>query len=135
MGGFFLCGNDLPTWFSSDETIQRMLSELIPLVGFGNITMCFGMVSWSLVGAQGRYRLATLTSMISSWFITLPMSVIAVIALNLNLKGLVGAVIAGYSTSSVILMYILLRSDWVRLSKIIQDLNAMTGEIDSSDDE
>merc|ERR1711966_430381 len=67
--------------------------------------------------------------------ITLPMSVIAVIALNLNLKGLVGAVIAGYSTSSVILMYILLRSDWVRLSKIIQDLNAMTGEIDSSDDE
>ena len=133
--GFFLCGNDLPTWFSSDETIQRMLSELIPLVGFGNITMCFGMVSWSLVGAQGRYRLATLTSMISSWCITVPMSVIVVVALNLNLKGLVGAVIAGYSTSSVILMYIILRSDWVRLSKIIQELNAVTGEIDSSDDE
>ena len=73
--------------------------------------------------------------MISSWFVTIPMSAIVVIALNLNLKGLVGAVIAGYSTSSVILMYIILRSDWVRLSKIIQELNAMTGEIDSSDDE
>ena len=133
--GFFLCGYDLPTWFSSDETIQRMLAELIPLVGFGNITMNFGMVAWSLVGAQGRYRLATLVSMISSWFITIPLAAIFVIGLNINLKGLVGAVIAGYSTSSVILMYIILRSDWVRLSKIVQELNAMTGEIDSSDDE
>ena len=132
---FFLCGYDLPTWFSTDETIQRMIADLIPLVGLGNITMSFGMVCWSLVGAQGRFRLATLVSMISSWFVTIPLSAIFTVALNFNLKGLVGAVIVGYSTSTAMLMYILIRSDWQRLSKIVQELNSMTGEVDSSDSE
>ena len=126
---FFICGNYLPIWLSSDKTIQHMLSEIIPLVGFGNITMAVGMVSWELVGAQGRHRLATFASAICSWFVTIPLSAAFVLALNINLKGLVGAVIVGNITSGFILMCIILRSDWKGLSEKIQELNAMTGEI------
>lgn len=132
---FFICGDYLPTWFSSDETIQLMLSDLIPLVGFGNITMAVGLVSWGLVGSQGRYRLATLVSVFCSWFVTIPLSATFVLALNINLKGLVGAVIAGNTTTGFIFMHIILRSNWKRLSEKIQELNAVTGEIDSSDGE
>lgn len=132
---FFMCGQNLPTWFTSDPTLQHMLNDLIPLVGFGNITMTAGMVCWSLVGAQGRYRLSTLIVMVSSWLVTLPLAALFVFGLTITLKGIVGAVIMGYSTAATALLYVILRSDWARLSKIIQELNAMTGEVDSSDDE
>lgn len=132
---FFMCGQNLPTWFSSDPTLQHMLNDLIPLVGFGNITMTVGMVCWSLLGAQGRYRLSTLVVMASSWLVTLPLAALFVFGMTLTLKGVVGAIVMGYSTAGTVLTYFILRSDWGRLSKIIQELNAMTGEIDSSDSE
>uniref|UniRef100_A0A7S4HIJ4 Protein DETOXIFICATION n=1 Tax=Odontella aurita TaxID=265563 RepID=A0A7S4HIJ4_9STRA len=131
----FMCGQNLPTWFTSDPTLQHMLNDLIPLVGFGNITMTVGMTCWSLVGAQGRYRLATLIVMSSSWLVTLPLAALCTIGINLNLKGLIGCVILGYSTAGTVLSYVILRSDWARLSRVIQELNAMTGEVDSSDSE
>jgi len=117
------------------QTLQHMLNDLIPLVGFGNITMTVGMTCWSLVGAQGRYRLATLIVMSSSWLVTLPLAALCTIGINLNLKGLIGCVILGYSTAGTVLSYVILRSDWARLSRVIQELNAMTGEVDSSDSE
>jgi len=130
---FFMCGQNLPTWFTTDATLQHMLNDLIPLIGFGNVAMTVGMVCWSLVGAQGRYRLATLIVMITSWLVTLPIAAFTIYVLRIDLRGLVGAVIMGYSTAGMMLSCVLLRSDWERISTIIMELNAMTGEIDSSD--
>lgn len=132
---FFIMGDDLPTWFTSDPTLQHMISELIPLVGVGNITMTFGMVCWALVGAQGRYRLATFVAFFSSWCITMPLAAMFVYAFHVDLQGVTSAVVIGYSVSGTILSYILIRSDWERLSKIVQELNAITGEVYSSDSE
>jgi len=131
----FMCGRNLSTWFTTDATLQHMLNDCIPLIGLGNLTMTFGMVSWSLVGAQGRYRLATGISLVSSWLITIPMAIIVIFGLRLDLTSVVGAVVIGYSTISAALAYVLIRSDWERLSKIILELNALTGEVYSSDEE
>ena len=33
----------LPTWLTTDQTIQGMLIQLFPLMGLGNLTMTVGM--------------------------------------------------------------------------------------------
>jgi len=119
----FLCGSSLPRWFTSDETLQNMLNPIIPLIGIGNILMIFGMVSWSLVGAQGRYKLATIISAIMTFCVTIPLAFLFVIGNNINLQGLVAAVVISYSTTGLVLGYILLTSDWEHISKTIRDYN------------
>jgi Na+-driven multidrug efflux pump len=54
---FFIIGDDIAAWFTKDLTLQLMITELIPLVGIGNITMTFGMICWALVGSQGKGRI------------------------------------------------------------------------------
>jgi Na+-driven multidrug efflux pump len=71
--------NDIPAWFTVDKTLQAMLTELVPFVGVGNSTMQFGMTSWSLIGAQGKYKLATWVSFISSWGVAMPLAAMFVL--------------------------------------------------------
>ena len=54
-----IMGDDLPTWLTTDATLQRMVAELIPLFGIGNIALTMSNLTWTLVGSQGRYRLST----------------------------------------------------------------------------
>jgi len=129
---FFICGDDLSTWYTDDETLQGMVNDVIPLVGIGNILMIFGMISWSLVGAQGRYKLATVVSAVMSFCVTIPLSAIFCLYFNFNLEGLVAAVVIGYSTTGLCLAYILLRSDWEHISKTIQEFNEMDDSSSSS---
>lgn len=129
---FFICGDDLPGWFTKDETLQNMLTSMIPLVGMGNILMIFGMVSWSLVGAQGRYKLATTVSAIMSFCVTIPLAAVFCIAYQFTLDGLVAAIVIGYSTTGLVLAYILLRSDWKHISKTIQEYHEEEGSMSSS---
>ena len=92
---FLAMSNVLPTWLTSDETIQGMLTELFPLVALGNITMNIGMVCWALIGAQGRYRLATSIATACSLLITLPIGAVTTVSMRINLQGLT---FAGKST-------------------------------------
>lgn len=121
----FILGEDLAVWFTSDVMLQRMIADLLPYLGIGNITMTAGIVAWGLVGAQGRYRLATTVAFISSWLITLPVAAIFTYALNFDLKALTSAVVIGYAVTNTVLVYVLIRSDWVRLSKIVMELHAL----------
>jgi Na+-driven multidrug efflux pump len=44
ISAIYVCLSDkLPGWLTSDETIQGMLAELIPLIALGNITLTVGM--------------------------------------------------------------------------------------------
>lgn len=85
----------LPSWLSRDPTIQAMLAELFPLVALGNLTMNMGMVAWALVGAQGRYRLATSIATACSLIITVPLGAIVTIHMRIDLQGLTFAVVVG----------------------------------------
>lgn len=130
---FFILGEDITPWFTKDPTLQEMLNNVLPMLGMGNVMMVFGMVSWSLVGSQGRYRLATTISVISSWFVTLPLATLFAIVLKLDLTGIVASLLIGYSTTGLILAVVLLQSDWAHLSKTILEYNRTNG-IDMSDD-
>ena len=115
-------------WLSPDPTLQHLIAELLPLLGIGNIALTAGTVSWALVGSQGRYRLATLVAFICSWGITMPLSAIFTFAMHINLQGITSAVILGYSVSGTVLLYILLRSDWERLSQCVNQRNKLEDE-------
>merc|ERR1711933_152357 len=66
------------------------------------------MVSWSLVGAQGRYRLATTISIICSWFVTLPVSAIFIYVFHFNLEAIAAAIVIGYSTTGMVFAVLLI---------------------------
>ena len=92
--------------------LQEMVMDAIPLMILGNMLMVFGMISWDLVGAQGRYKLATGVSLVSSWFVTIPLALFFTIYCKLNLMGIVASVVVGYSISGLMQACILLSSNW-----------------------
>jgi len=120
----WIIGEDLAKLLTPDPTLQRLLVEVFPLMGIGNIALTAGSVSWALVGAQGRYRLSTCVAFVSSWCVTLPLAAIFTFGFKINLEGVTAAVVVGYSITGTCLMYILIRSDWERLSRIVVELNA-----------
>lgn len=113
----FIGGEDVPTWLTTDPMLQRLTAELLPLFGIGNIALTIGTISWTLVGSQGRYRLATAVGFSGVWFISLPLAAVFSIALGLNLKGQTAAVVIGYMVSGSINTYIVFQSDWNKLSR------------------
>lgn len=132
----FIFGEDLAVWFTSDPALQHIMAGLIPLLGIGNLALTAGIVAWGLVGAQGRYRLATTVAFISSWLLTLPLAAIYTYGLNIDLKGMTSAVVIGYSVTCTALVYVLIRSDWERLSKIIVEMHAdADGQLEIMDED
>jgi len=115
----FIMGEDIATWLTSDAVLQKLIADLLPLFGIGNITMTIGSVSWTLLGAQGRYRLATTVVFACSWMVTIPLAAVASVLLKLNLEGQTAAVVIGYMASGTVNAYFLLRSDWEELSRAI----------------
>lgn len=130
---FFIIGDDLPGWFTTDPVLRIMVRDCIPLIGVGNVTMTFGMMCWSIIGAQGRYRLGTIAGFSGSWTLTMPLCALFVYRYQYNLQGIVCAIIVGYAFAGTVMSYIVLRSDWVRLSNIIRELNAITGAVESDE--
>ena len=122
----------IPRWFTKDETLQDMIGVLLPFIAIGNVLMVFGMVSWSLIGAQGKYKLATFVSAVMTFCVTLPLAAGFCIGFRFSLEALVGAVVIGYSTTGLVLGYILQMSDWEGISKSIKELNEKEYEDDSS---
>ena len=103
----------VPSWLTTDEAIRKMLSDLIPLVALGNITMSLGMATWALIGSQGRYYLSTTISLMTSFLITIPLGAVMTLWLNIDLQGLTFSIskcqrkcvvsLAHYSNSSSVL--------------------------------
>lgn len=128
----FMIGKNVATWLTADVTLQNMVNNVIPLAGIGNIVMSYSMICWNLVGAQGRYRLATSVVLLSRWLVTIPIAAVFAFALTLDLNGMMAAVIVGFDTACMALAYVLLRSDWKRLSRTMQDINAI---VDAASDD
>lgn len=128
-------GNVIPRWLTSDPVLQKMVRENIPLIGIGNIMMTAGSVCWAEIGAQGRYKLATIIIAVSSWVVSIPLAAISVFGLVLDLRGMTASVCIGFQCASTTLAFVLLQSDWMRIAQKVSDINAVTGQIDSSDDE
>merc|ERR1712060_195766 len=89
----------------------------------------------SLIGGQGRYQIATLVQFLASWCVTMPLAAITTYVLKYNLEGITASLIIGYQMAGLAMTFLILRSDWTKISAKIQDINAVTGEVDSSDSE
>lgn len=136
-GGLFAISGYIPGWLTPDPTLQRMIFDCLPLIGFGQISMIIGTVTWGIVGAQGRIRLATTVEFMSSWFIAIPLCAISHFVLNYNLMGFVGSLIFGYTVGGAAVGVIILTSDWGALSRDVVAKNAIEGvtwEDDENDD-
>ncbi len=120
-----LLGNYVFNLLDYDE-IGAEMTQLIPLLCLCSIVMTIGMLGWAVLGAQGRVRLATFVSMVTSWIVTIPIAAYFVIVRNYNLQGLVAAVTMGYSVSSTILMYLLIRSNWKKRSAKVMRITSFT---------
>jgi Na+-driven multidrug efflux pump len=116
---------------TTDPTMQHMMNNAIGLIGLANVSLAFARISWSLTGAQGRFRLATLIIFVSRWFVTTPIALISVFAFKLDLNSVSGALVVGYATASCALAYCVLRSDWGRLARSMQEMNTILDENDS----
>jgi MATE family multidrug resistance protein len=125
----------LPSLLTSDATMQAMLAEMFPLVAVGNITMSMGMVCWTVIGAQGRYHLSTSVAMAMTFVVTIPIGAVLSIGMNINLQGLVFAVVTGCSLIAMVLFALILMSDWGALSKKIQEQVSVDDLSDSSGDD
>lgn len=129
----YTCGEDLPTWLTNDPTLQQLLRDLLPMFGLGNAAMTIGTMSWTLLGSQGRYRLATVIVCIISWVVTLPLAAICSAWLKINLEGQTSAVVIGYTISGCVHAYYLFRSDWEALSESVMDDNDSRASDDIND--
>lgn len=129
-----MAGKNMAKILTPDPVLQTLLSSLILNVALGNFVMNFAMNVWSLLGSQGRYRLATVVILLTRWFVTMPVALICIYGFNLDLNSVMGAVTTGFATSVWALSYLFFRSDWDRLSRIMRELNAMM-EVDSDFDD
>jgi MatE len=128
----YMCGEDLPKWFTNDPVLQHLLKDLLPMFGIGNASMCVGSMSWTLLGAQGRYQLATLIVFLVSLFFTIPVAAFFSVHLKLSLEAQTSVVVLGYILSGTIHSYYLFRSDWVALSQTVMDDNCSRASDNSS---
>ncbi len=129
-----MAGKNMAKVLTPDPVLQTLLSSLITNVALGNLVMNFALNVLGLLGAQGRYRLATVVILMTRWFVTMPVALICIYGFNSDLKSVMGAVTTGFATSVWALSYIFFRSDWERLSRVMRELNAML-EVDSDSDD
>jgi len=136
----FMSGRHLAMLLTTDNTMQHMVNDAITLLGFANVAMSFSQVGWSLIGAQGRFRLATSVMFFSRWLVTIPVALVTIFVFFLDLSAISGCLIVGYSTASCVLTFIVIRSDWDRLANLMQQMNnasekeELDFEFDDSDD-
>jgi Na+-driven multidrug efflux pump len=126
-GLVFILAEYLPGWLTPDPRLQKLLFDMLPLIGFAQIIMVAGMDAWAVIGAQGRVRLATVVEFFISWFIAVPLSALFVYGYNLNLEGMVAALTIAYTVGANVYLYILLKSDWQALSAIVIARNTAEG--------
>jgi MATE family multidrug resistance protein len=131
----YMLGKDLSVILTSDPTLQHFVNNSIALLGLANVTMAFSQVGWSLIGAQGRFRLATSVVFAARWLVSIPAAFLIIYVWELDIDALGGALVFGCATASCAMTYIVLRSDWERLSHIMQDMSIQKGAVPAEGDD
>ncbi|KAL7542980.1 hypothetical protein ACHAWF_007292 [Thalassiosira exigua] len=105
--------------YTDVQVIADMLADLIFLVGIANVVMVVGVVAYTIICAQNRANLATGTYASLSFAVTLPLSAYFVFVKGYDLQSTVFSLIAGYSLSSMVLVVILLTTNWTKCSEAV----------------
>ena len=110
----------IPRWLTKDFTLQRLLEDMIPMLGLAVATLSYGSICWAILCAQGRSHLSTAVTGFGSLAISLPLACISNFWFNLNLQGLLASLIIGYASSSFVNSILMLTSNWPKISHKVQ---------------
>lgn len=111
----FMLGDSIPLLITEDTTLQLMLADLMPIFGLASIGWSIKTVCWSILSAQGRYRLATRVGYSGSWLVTVPLAALFSVLFTLSLDAQTGAVVIGYMMSGSLMAYFVFTSDWQQI--------------------
>jgi Na+-driven multidrug efflux pump len=112
----FIWTDEIPTWLTSDVTLQNMVADVLPLLGIGNLCLTVGTICWTVLGAQGRYTLATTWGFFGQ-LVTMVLAAISSIVFRLEPQGQAVAYVTGYMVSGTIQSCIMLQTDWTMTSR------------------
>jgi Na+-driven multidrug efflux pump len=135
-----LC-DKIPSWLTSDELLQGMLSSLLPMIALSNISLSLALLSWSVLYAQNRFRFSVVLSLIVTAAVTLPLAGLFSIGWNVNLQGQMSAVVIGMSVSGSVAFGKVVKSDWGAVSRAVitthevVDIDGGTGSSNDDDDD
>ena len=131
----YIFAKHIVTWVTPDPTLQRMIFDVLPLVGYSQVGLVVSTACWAILGAQGRYSLATRISFAGSWLIAIPWTLLTVRGLHWNLSGPVSALVIGYTCSGAVMIACVITTDWqYHSAKVVAD-NEDSLSSDSSDDD
>ncbi|EJK65452.1 hypothetical protein THAOC_13678, partial [Thalassiosira oceanica] len=105
--------------YTDVEQISDMLMDLILLVGIANIVMVVGSTAYTILCSQNRANLATVMYTTLSFTATMPLSTYFVYTKGYDLQSVVFSLIVGYSLSSVVLVVIVLTTNWTKCSEAV----------------
>jgi Na+-driven multidrug efflux pump len=132
--GFLIAMPAIPGWFTDDENLQSLISSVLPYCAVGNLSLTLGSLAWTLVGAQGRYAVATFHGCIGSLLVTIPCACVSIFYLNWGLPALAASVVVGYMTSGAFNVVTLLLSDWEYIAYRVMIRNGATEPVEEDDD-
>ena len=128
--GFVIGLPFIPNWFTDDEFVIAQIANLLPYCALGNITLTVGSLAWTLVGAQGRYSIATFHGCVGSLLFTIPCAVLSTYYLDLGLPGLAASVVVGYMISGAFNTITLILSDWEYIAYRVMIRNGATEPVE-----
>lgn len=116
-----MAGPNIAVILSKDRTLQHLIANLMSMVALANLSMTLAQVYWSVVGAQGRFAVASSTILACRWLITIPLSIGMLYGGGYGLSSVGGAISIGFSTASSILAFYVFLTDWPSVAQKLHD--------------
>jgi Na+-driven multidrug efflux pump len=123
----------VPGLFTDNQNLQGLIADVLPYCAIGNFALTVGSLSWTLIGAQGRYAVATFHGCIGSIGVTIPAACFTTFYLGWGLPALAATVVIGYMTSSAFNVITLFLSDWEYIAYRVMMRNGATEPVAEDD--
>jgi len=109
-----MLGPNIAVALTVDPTIQQQFVDLVGVTVVASFAMTFALVTWSLLGAQGRFGIATACVVLCRWFIIFPIAAICTFAFRYDTVSVAGSIAVGYATAAFLLSLVIIKSDWAQ---------------------
>jgi MATE family multidrug resistance protein len=128
VASFLILGeNMIGHLFSNDPAVWHLTKEITLLAGLGYSALSGFYVSVATLAAQGRANVIAVSFLLGAWGVGVPASYVFAFEWDVT-RGLFGVwlgLCGGYAVVTVVVIWFLLRSDWVAIGKRIHHLNAV----------
>ena len=102
--------------FTNDENIAATLSDVVVLIGAGNCANCIGNLAWTVLTVQSRPNIAAwIHGGVGIALMSIPLGYVFTYVLQLDLTGLISAMVISQATVSAILLVFVFNSNWTKI--------------------